>query len=38
MSRRQKQLKINNVFIPRAILKCNMSIASIFSHLSNSLL
>ena len=30
MLRRQKQLKINNFFTPRAILKCYMLIASIF--------
>ena len=30
MPRRQKPLKFDNLFIPRAILKCNMSIASVF--------
>ena len=30
MSRKQNQFKINNFFIPWAILKCNMSITSVF--------
>jgi len=38
MSQRQKRLQINNFVIPRAILKCNMSIALVCSHLSNSIL
>jgi len=38
MLRGQKQLKINNFVISQPILKCNMSIASVMSHLSNSIL
>ena len=37
MLRSQKLLKINTFFIQRATLKCNMSIALVFSHLSNSI-
>ena len=37
MSLIQKWLKINNFLIPKAILKYNMSIDSVFSHLSDSI-
>jgi len=38
MSRGQKQLKINNFFISQPIFQCDMSIASVSSHLSISIL
>jgi len=38
MSQGQKQLKINNFFISQPVFKCNMSIASVLSPLSNSIL
>ena len=37
-SQRQKWLNVNNFFISQPIFKCNMSIASVMSHLSNTIL
>jgi len=37
-SRGQKQLKSNNFFISQLSFKCNMSVASVLPHRSNSML